>query len=56
MIEQQEVADYINENISMMLTMEEIQTIRSKITPELASVLMKLLGDVSILVEIRDEN
>lgn len=54
MITQQETADYINENIAISLTPDEIQTIKSKITPELATVLIKLLGDVSMLIEIRD--
>ena len=54
MITKQDTADYINENIAALLTAEEIQTIRSRITPELASVLIKLLGDVSMLIEIRD--
>lgn len=54
MITKQDTADYINANMATALTAEEIQMIKSKITPELASVLIKLLGDVSLLVEIRD--
>lgn len=54
MITQQETADYINANIATELTVEELQTVKSIITPELAGVLIKLLGDVSMLIEIRD--
>ena len=54
MITKQATADYINANIATALTAEEIETIRTNITPQLASVLIKLLGDVSMLVEIRD--
>jgi len=54
MITQQDTADYINANIATALTPEEIETVRSQITPDLASVLIKLLGDVSMLVDIRD--
>ena len=54
MITQQEVADYINANIGDALTSEELNTLRAKITPALATVLIKLLGDVSFLIEIRD--
>lgn len=54
MINQQEVADYINANINDVLTTDEIFMLRSKITPALAAILVKLLGDVSLLVEIRD--
>jgi hypothetical protein len=54
MITKQETADFINSNIASLLTSEEIQNIKEKITPALASVLIKLLGDVSMLIEIRD--
>ena len=54
MITKQDTADYINANVATALTAEEIETIRSKITPELATILIKLLGDVSMLIEIRD--
>ena len=54
MITQQQVADYINANITDALSSSEIDLLRSKITPALAAVLIKLLGDVSFLIEIRD--
>lgn len=54
MITQQETADYINANISTALTAEEINTVKSRINRDLAVALIKLLGDVSLLVEIRD--
>jgi hypothetical protein len=54
MITQQETADYINANINTALTVQEINTIKSRINKNLAVVLIKLLGDVSMLVEIRD--
>jgi hypothetical protein len=54
MITQQQTADYINANINDVLTADEIDSLRSKITPALAAILIKLLGDVSLLIEIRD--
>jgi AraC-like DNA-binding protein len=54
MVTQQEVADYINANITDALSAAEIAALRAKITPALATVLIKLLGDVSFLIEIRD--
>lgn len=54
MITKQDTADYINANIATALTAEEIQMIRSTVTPKLATILIKLLGDVSLLIEIRD--
>jgi len=54
MITQQETADYINANIDDVLTTYEIAVLRAKITPALATILIKLLGDVSFLIEIRD--
>lgn len=54
MITQQQTADYINMNINSSLTEAEMETLRSAITPELATILIKLLGDVAFLTEIRD--
>ena len=54
MITQQETADYINTNINDVLDTAETAVLSSKITPALATVLIKLLGDVSFLIEIRD--
>jgi len=54
MITQQETADYINSNIDSILTEKEFTLLRSKINKELAVVLIKLLGNVSVLTHIRD--
>lgn len=54
MITKQQTADYINLNIDEMLNENEKQKLRSAITPEIATILIKLLGDVAFLTEIRD--
>ena len=54
MATQQEVADYINANIDALLTADEIAQIDAVLTPATAEILIKLLGDVSILTFIRD--
>jgi hypothetical protein len=54
MATKQEVADYINANAETVLTAEEIQKIDQKMNPEVAAILIKLLGDVSFLVDVRD--
>jgi hypothetical protein len=54
MIEKQAVADYINANIDDALTVEDKAVLSAKITPALATILIKLLGDVSFLINIRD--
>ena len=50
----QEVADYINNNYQDVLTAEELAKIDQALNPELATILIKLLGDVSFLTFIRD--
>ena len=50
----QEVADYINANVNTALTGEEIEKIDAILDPETATILIKLLGDVSFLVHVRD--
>ena len=50
----QEVADYINDNYQDVLTAEELAKIDAVLTPELATILIKLLGDVSFLTFVRD--
>ena len=50
----QEVADYINANVNTALTGEEIEKIDAILDPETATILIKLLGDVSFLVNVRD--
>ena len=50
----QEVADYINDNYSKVWTAEEEAKIDQMLNPENAEILIKLVGDVSFLVEVRD--
>jgi hypothetical protein len=54
MATKQEVADYINNNYQDVLTAEELAKIDQVLNPELATILIKLLGDVSFLTFIRD--
>lgn len=54
MITQQAVADYINANIDDALSVEDKAILSTRITPALARILIKLLGDVSFLINIRD--
>ena len=55
MATKQEVADYINKfEMFEDLSVEENAYIQERIDPRLASILVKIVGDVSWLVEIRD--
>jgi hypothetical protein len=54
MATKQQVADYINANYQTVLTEDDLVKIDQALTPELAAVLIKLLGDVSFLVHVRD--
>ena len=54
MATQQEVADYINANYESTWTAEEEAMVDRILTPELARILIKLVGDVSFLTEVRD--
>jgi hypothetical protein len=54
MATKQEVADYINANVESLLTAEEIAKVDEKMNPEVATILIKLLGDVSFLTAVRD--
>ena len=54
MATKQEVADYINDNYSKVWTAEEEAKIDQILNPENAEILIKLVGDVSFLVEVRD--
>jgi hypothetical protein len=61
MISKNEVADYINANMSVVLTPEETATLRNSIeqfpAPKLlAETLIEIFGDVTMLIEIRDAN
>ena len=53
-ITKQQVADYINANYQSSLTADDLVKIDQALTPELAAILIKLLGDVSFLVHVRD--
>ena len=60
MISKNEVADYINANIDIVLTAEEIKTIEDSIKNHpaktlLTETLIDVLGDVSVLTAIRDD-
>ena len=59
MVTKNEVADYINANMSVALTPEEKDTLRNSIVDNKASellteTLIDVFGDVTMLVEIRD--
>ena len=53
MATKQEVADYINANWESVWTDEEQAKIDASLAPELAEILIKLVG-VSFLTEVRD--
>ena len=50
----QDVADFINANYEGTWTAEEEAKIDAMLNPELAEILIKLVGDVSFLTEVRD--
>ncbi len=54
MATKQEVADYINANNETVWSTEEQTKIEQMLTPETAAILIKLVGDVSFLCEVRD--
>ena len=55
MATKQEVADYINNvDVNEILTDSENAHLQERIDPLLANALIKIVGDVSWLVEIRD--
>ena len=54
MATKEEVADYINDNNETIWSTEEQVKIEQMLTPELATILIKLVGDVSFLTEVRD--
>lgn len=61
MITKTDCADWINANINTRLTADEITMLRNSIENHVAKdilvdSLIHLLGDVSLLVEIRDAN
>ena len=54
MATKEEVAYYINDNWESIWSAEEQTKIDQMLTPELATILIKLVGDVSFLTEVRD--
>jgi len=54
MATKEEVADHINDNYETVWSAEEQTAIDQMLTPELATILIKLVGDVSFLTEVRD--
>ena len=54
MATKQEVAGYINANNETVWSTEEQTKIEQMLTPETAAILIKLVGDVSFLCEVRD--
>ena len=54
MTTKQDVADYINSNLESTLNANEIAYLQERVDPYLAQALIKVVGDVSRLVEIRD--
>ena len=54
MATKQEVADYINANYEAAWTAEEQTKVDQMLNPALAEILIKLVGDVSFLTEVRD--
>ena len=54
MATKQEVTDYINANYETAWSTEEEAKIDQLLTPVLATILIKLVGDVSFLTEVRD--
>jgi hypothetical protein len=54
MATKQEVADYINDNFETVWTAEEQTKVDQMLNPALAEILIKLVGDVSFLTEVRD--
>ena len=54
MATKKEVSDYINANLASAWTDEEEAKIDAMLNPELATILIKLVGDVSFLTTVRD--
>ena len=55
MATKEEVADYINKfDVKKDLSLDENAYIQERVDPKLATILIKIVGDVSWLVEIRD--
>ena len=55
-ISKQDVADYINTNFDSVFNDYEKTVIAEKLNPVVATILIKLLGDVTCLIQARDSN
>ena len=56
LISKQDVADHINANFDSVLDDYEKTVIDEKLNPMVATILIKLLGDVTCLIQARDNN
>ena len=54
MATKEEVADYLNAHIGDDITTAEMGELYKSLTPATAKIWIKVLGDVSFLVRIRD--
>ena len=54
MISKHDVADYINTNFDSVFNDYEKTVIDEKLNPVVATMLIKLLGDVACLIQARD--
>ena len=54
LVTKEQVADYINWNFRYILDGWERSMIQEKLDPELATALIKLLGDCTVLIEARE--
>ena len=54
MTTKQDVADYINSHLEDALDDNEIAYLQERVDPYLAQALIKVVGDVARLIEIRD--
>jgi hypothetical protein len=54
MTTKQQVADYVNSHIGDDITTAELGELYKSLTPETAKIWIKILGDVSFLIRIRD--
>ena len=54
LISKQDVADYINANFDSVFDDNEKTVIDEKLNPVVATILIKLLGDVTCLIQARD--
>lgn len=53
-ITKQDVTDFINSNYENLLTADDVAKVDGMLTPELAEVLIKVVGNVTFLTHVRD--